>query len=308
MIRVQNITKSYGDIQAVSGISFELSEGEVVGFLGPNGAGKTTTMRILAGYIPPTSGKCWVEDFDVSANPILARQKIGYLPESTPLYGDMEVSSYLGYIGSLRGMKKTFIPDAIKKVVHTCGLKKVIGRKIATLSKGYKQRIGLAQALIHEPPILILDEPTVGLDPNQIIEIRDLIRNIGKNRTVFLSSHILSEVEQTCERMIIISEGSIVAEGSPKELAHQNQKPVCRVGISATQEQIQNALTQLPEVHAENFEDTNDGIVFFNLSFKGSEDHRSTIYHWTVKNNFVLMELVQEKISLEKIFQKLTAA
>ena len=152
MIRAQNITKAYGAIQAISGISFELSEGEVVGFLGPNGAGKTTTMRILAGYISPTSGKCWVEDFDIGENLILARQKIGYLPESTPLYGDMEVSGYLAYIACLRGMAKTLIPDAIKKVVQTCGLKKVIGRKIATLSKGYKQRIGLAQALIHEPP------------------------------------------------------------------------------------------------------------------------------------------------------------
>lgn len=221
MIEAQGVTKYFGDIKALDLVSFILKKGEVVGFLGPNGAGKTTTMRILTGFLPPSHGICRIAGYDMSTHALEARKKLGYLPESAALYFDMEVSEYLRTFGSLRKIPRLELSKRLKAVVDQCGLKSALGKKISTLSKGYRQRTGLAQALLHDPEILILDEPTVGLDPNQISEIRELIHNLGQDKTILLSTHILSEVEQICTRVIIISEGKIVGQGNHRDLIAQ---------------------------------------------------------------------------------------
>ncbi len=221
MIEVLNVTKVFDRVKALDSISFQLNKGEVVGFLGPNGAGKTTTMRILTGFLPPSEGECRIGGLNMATHSLEARQKMGYLPESAALYGDMEVVEYLRYIGQLRQLTPNILSNRLKEVISLCGLKEAVGKKISTLSKGYRQRTGLAQALLHDPEILILDEPTVGLDPNQISEIRELIHNLGRDKTILLSTHILSEVEQTCSRVIIISKGKIVGEGNHRDLVAQ---------------------------------------------------------------------------------------
>lgn len=224
MIEVRNISKKFGSFTALQDVSFSLSRGEVVGFLGPNGAGKTTTLRILTGFLPATSGSCTIDGMDVARDRIAVRRRLGYLPESNPLYPEMAVLDYLKYIGSLRGLAENSLKEALARVIDSCGLTGVLTQKIATLSKGFKQRTGLAQALIHNPQVLILDEPTVGLDPNQVAEIRNLIREIGKEHTVLLSSHYLAEIEQTCGRVIIISRGILCAQGTPAELMQQTRE------------------------------------------------------------------------------------
>ena len=215
MIEVANLTKRYGDLAAVRGVSFTAAPGQILGFLGPNGAGKTTTMRIITGFMPATSGTVRVDGFDVFEQSSEVRARIGYLPENPPLYNDMAVEPYLRFVGRLKGMSRGDVTDAIDRVVTTCGLTGVRERLLGHLSKGFRQRVGLAQALIHDPPVLVLDEPTIGLDPRQIIEIRSLIRGLGTGkRTVVLSTHILPEVSQVCDKVVIINEGQIVAEDS----------------------------------------------------------------------------------------------
>ncbi len=218
MISVRGLSKTFGSTVAVNNISFDVNNGEVLGFLGPNGAGKTTTMRILTCYLSPDNGTATVAGFDVFENSLEVRKRVGYLPESAPLYLDMDVVSYLRFVADIRGIPRNLTGERIRRMVDTCGLSSVVGRNIGELSKGYKQRVGLAQTLIHDPEILILDEPTTGLDPSQIIEIRELIKEIGRERTVILSTHILPEVEATCSRVLIINEGVIVASGTPEEL------------------------------------------------------------------------------------------
>jgi ABC-2 type transport system ATP-binding protein len=212
MIEVRNLTKRYGELTAIRGISFTVAKGEVLGFLGPNGAGKTTTMRIVTGYMPATEGTVAVDGFDVFENSFEVRKRIGYLPENPPLYGDMTVESFLRFVARIKGVAKAAVGDATEKALDTCGLTHVRGRLTGNLSKGYRQRVGLAQALIHDPPVLVLDEPTIGLDPRQIIEIRSLIRHLAGDRTVILSTHILPEVAQICEKVVILSEGRVVLE------------------------------------------------------------------------------------------------
>jgi ABC-2 type transport system ATP-binding protein len=209
---VRNLTKRYGDIVAVRDVSFSAAQGQILGFLGPNGAGKTTTMRILTGFLPATSGTAKVAGFDVFTESAEVRRRIGYLPESPPLYADMTTASYLRFVARIKGMPKAEIDDAIERVVKLCGLEGVRDRLLGHLSKGFRQRAGLAQALIHDPPVLVLDEPTIGLDPRQIIEIRSLIRKLAGQRTVILSTHILPEVSQICEKVVIINEGKVVLE------------------------------------------------------------------------------------------------
>jgi ABC-2 type transport system ATP-binding protein len=218
MISVRNLSKTFGRTVAVDDISFDVSKGEVLGFLGPNGAGKTTTMRILTCYMTPDNGTATVAGYDILEDSLEVRKRVGYLPESAPLYLDMDVMSYLRFIADVRGIPRDSTRERISNMVETCGLGSVIGRTVGELSKGFKQRVGLAQTLIHDPEILVLDEPTTGLDPSQIIEIRELIKEIGKERTVILSTHILPEVEATCSRVLIINEGGIVASGTPEEL------------------------------------------------------------------------------------------
>ncbi|MBI3768592.1 MAG: ABC transporter ATP-binding protein [Deltaproteobacteria bacterium] len=212
MLEVRNLTKRYGDIVAVRDVSFSAAQGQILGFLGPNGAGKTTTMRILTGFLPATSGTAKVAGFDVFTESAEVRRRIGYLPESPPLYGEMTTESYLRFVARIKGMPKAAIEDAIERVVKLCGLEAVHDRLLGHLSKGFRQRVGLAQALIHDPPVLVLDEPTIGLDPRQIIEIRSLIGRLAGQRTVILSTHILPEVSQICEKVVIINEGRVVLE------------------------------------------------------------------------------------------------
>jgi len=217
-IKVQHLSKVYGTQKAVDNISFEVNKGEILGFLGPNGAGKSTTMKILTGYIPATEGSAEVNGFDVKTSPIQVKNNIGYLPEHNPLYLDMYVKEFLGFIGSLYGLKGRELEIRIDNTIERVGLGLEKHKKIGQLSKGYRQRVGLAQALIHNPDVLILDEPTTGLDPNQLVEIRDLIKNIGKDKTVIFSTHIMQEVEAICDRVVIINHGKIVADSTLSEL------------------------------------------------------------------------------------------
>ncbi|HHI67714.1 MAG TPA: ATP-binding cassette domain-containing protein, partial [Planctomycetes bacterium] len=222
MIQVENLKKHYGPTQALTGVSFEVPRGEVLGFVGPNGAGKTTTMKILTGFLYPDEGSAKLGGLDVLEQPLEARKLVGYLPESNPLYMEMSVISYLRFAADIRGVEGRYRKAAVEKVVKDCGLEGVRGKDIGELSKGYKQRVGLAQAMIHDPDILILDEPTSGLDPNQIVEIRNLIKKIGQERTVILSTHYLQEVEATCDRVIIIHKGGIVADGKLEDLVSRD--------------------------------------------------------------------------------------
>ena len=218
MIEVKNLTKVYGSFVAVEDISFKAERGQILGFLGPNGAGKTTTMRIITGYMPATSGTVVIDGLDIFSNSLEARRLIGYLPESPPLYGDMRVDGYLRFVAKLRGVKRSQVEAAVDHVVQVCGLNEMAHRICGQLSKGYRQRVGLAQAFIHDPPVLVLDEPTIGLDPRQIHEIRELIRGLAGGRTIVLSTHILPEVSQICDRVVIINDGQIVLEEKLSEL------------------------------------------------------------------------------------------
>jgi ABC-2 type transport system ATP-binding protein len=218
MIEVKNLTKTYGDFVAVEDVSFKAEAGQILGFLGPNGAGKTTTMRIITGFMPATSGTVLIDGLDIFTQSLEARRRIGYLPESPPLYGDMRVEDYLRFVGRLRGVARDQLPEALERVLKFCGIEDVAHRICGQLSKGYRQRVGLAQALIHDPPVLVLDEPTIGLDPRQIREIRSLIRGLAAQRTIVLSTHILPEVSQICDRVVIISEGHVVLEENIKQL------------------------------------------------------------------------------------------
>ena len=219
MVEVRGLTKYYGEFRAIQDVSFTAEQGEILGLLGPNGAGKTTTMRIITGFMPATEGTAVVEGFDVSTQAQEARRRIGYLPENPPLYHDMTVSSYLKFVGRIKGVKRSELAAALERVLEKCSLTDVASRLVGRLSKGYRQRVGLAGALIHNPPVLILDEPTIGLDPRQIIEIRGLIKELAADRTVILSTHILPEVSQICSKVVIINEGTVVVEKNLKELA-----------------------------------------------------------------------------------------
>lgn len=308
MIHVENLSKSFGNVHAVRGISFDVHKGEVVGLLGPNGAGKTTTMRVITGFLLPDSGVVQVDGASVVDDCLLTKGKIGYLPESAPLYGDMEVTSYLSYIADLRGIAASEKAVKIKNVVVTCGLSEVVGRPIAQLSKGYNQRVGLAQALIHEPPILILDEPTSGLDPNQIVEIRKLIKEIGKERTVILSTHILQEVQATCNRALIISNGELVGQGTLEELMSKGKGGLkYYVSVKAQRREIEE---KLGFIHGVSFHewmsDEHGDWQKLILGGTGDDDHSENIFDWAVSNNWKLNELRCEKASLEQVFYELT--
>ena len=221
MIKVEGLVKRYGDFTAIEDISFEIEKGEIVGFLGPNGAGKTTTMRIITGFMPATDGRVTVSDFDIFDSPIEVKKRIGYLPEHPPVYTDMTVKGYLTYVAKIKGVARGERAEAIDRVLTRCGLKEVYGTIIGKLSKGYKQRVGLAQAMIHDPDVLILDEPTIGLDPKQIIEIRKLIKSLAGDHTIILSTHILPEVTMICERILILANGRIVADDNMENLTAQ---------------------------------------------------------------------------------------
>jgi len=308
LISVKNLTRTFGRTVAVDGISFEVSKGEVLGLLGPNAAGKTTTMRMLTCYLAPDSGTATVAGFDVVEDSLEVRRRVGYLPESSPLYQDMDVAGYLGFIADVRGIAAAEKPQRIAKMVEVCGLGDMIGRTVGTLSKGYKQRVGLAQTLIHDPEILVLDEPTSGLDPSQIIEIRELIKHIGRERTVILSTHILPEVEVTCSRVLIISDGRIAAGGTPSELqAAAGGEETCRVSIKSGPGGVAEVLERIPSVAGVTAgEPSADGYVVYSVKGKGGADLGEEIFRAAVANRWTVNQLTKETLSLEDIFLRLT--
>lgn len=308
-IKVTNLTKYYGETLAVDDISFEVNKGEILGFLGPNGAGKSTTMKIITTYLPPTTGSITVDDLDVEQNSLEVRKKIGYLPEQNPLYMDMRVTDYLEYVAALDGVPRDKVKSRRDEMINVCGLEEMKDRVIGELSKGYKQRVGLAQAMINNPEVLILDEPTSGLDPNQIIEIRNLIKKLGKQKTVILSTHILSEVQATCNRVIIVNRGKLVADGSPDELA-QRSRGQSIVTLEVKNDIDRNGLTTAIKsckgVNKVEFsKETEESFVFQIFGDKGV-DLRAAISTKVLEQKATLLSMQAKQTSLEDIFRDLT--
>jgi ABC-2 type transport system ATP-binding protein len=307
MIEVEGIAKAYGPVKAVKGISFSIRRGEVVGLLGPNGAGKSTTMRMVTGFLEADAGTISIGGTNIVQDPITARAQIGYLPENAPLYHDMEVTDFLGYLAQLRQIPKAERKERIREMVTLCGLVEVVGRPIGQLSKGFRQRVGLAAAMLHRPPILILDEPTSGLDPNQIQEIRAVIREIGKERTVILSTHILQEVEAVCDRALIINRGELVGAGTIAELMTRGQGQVrYYLHLNVAEGPIRAQLSSLHGVQMTQCRSTSgewNEATFETTNGVGGED----LFQWTVTNGWKLRELRREAASLEDVFRELTA-
>ena len=306
MIQASGLTHFYGPHLAIQDVNFGVEKGEILGFLGPNGAGKTTTMRILTGYMPPTRGQVLLDGFDVVEQSLQARRKIGYLPETVPLYTDMTVSSYLKYMGTLRGMPPKNVKRRVSEVVDLCRLGDYNKTIIGKLSKGFRQRVGVAQAIIHEPEVLVLDEPTIGIDPIQVVETRRLIQDLGKAQTVVLSSHILPEVSMICQRVMIIHEGHIVAEDTPDNLA-QRLQGVNRleVEVSGPREDVQSALGKIQGVSEVAYR-SNQGRNIYLIQAQGGQDLRDEISRAVVTNGWSLLSMQMVGMSLEEIFLKLT--
>jgi len=299
-ISVKNISKLYGAQKALDNISFEIKEGEIVGLLGPNGAGKSTMMKIITCFIPPTSGEVFVNDFDIYEQAIEVKKRIGYLPENNPLYSEMYVKEYLKFVAGIHKLgKNTF--SQIDKMVEICGLEIEYKKKIGALSKGYRQRVGLAQALIHNPDVLILDEPTSGLDPNQLLEIRSLIKNIGKDKTIMLSTHIMQEVEAICDRSIIINKGKIVADDFTKNLSKTYSRKEI-ISVEFNTDISENKLKEVEGIISLRKANINSWII----ETESGKDIRSDIFEFAVKNNFKVLSMNKETKSIEEIFQQLT--
>ena len=316
MIEAQGLTRRYGDFTAVQGITFSVPGGEILGILGPNGAGKTTTIRMITGFLPPSSGRVTVNGHDLFTEPSKARREIGYLPETVALYGEMRVSEYLSYRARLEGMSRAEARTAIPRTIESCLLNDVEHQIVGTLSKGYRQRVGLAAAILHSPRVLVLDEPTVGLDPKQIIAIRELIRELGRERTLLISTHILPEVEQLCQRVVIIDRGRLVAEGTPRELREQSQGNA-RLRVTV-KEAPGDAADVLGDIHgvtsvrtdepsASNDEPLAIAETRFRLECGPGEDLREAVFRAAVERDWVLLELSEEKASLEDVFVRLTS-
>ena len=308
MIKVENLSKNYGSVKAVKSISFELKDGQVVGFLGANGAGKSTTLKIMTGYISPSSGNVFYGEKNIQDDTSEIQKDIGYLPELNPLYSEMIVHDYLKFISEVRGISENDFKNAFQKVVEECSLNAVAHRTIANCSKGYKQRIGLAAALIHDPKILILDEPVTGLDPNQIVEIRELIKKLGKEKIVLMSSHILQEIQATVDRIIIINEGSIVADGSSEELLNDSAKGKADLKLevsNADENDIRDMKATIPSIDIKNIS-KEDSFTSINIEFPSNGDPREDIFKYAVDKNWVILEMVTSKQNLEDIFRKLT--
>tara|TARA_R110002072_G_scaffold300571_6_gene478377 strand:+ start:10150 stop:11055 length:906 start_codon:yes stop_codon:yes gene_type:complete len=294
-IQVENISKKYGDQNALTGVSFEVKKGEIVGFLGPNGAGKSTLMKILTTYIPATEGSASVNGFSVTENKKEVQKSVGYLPEHNPLYLDMYVREYLRFNASIYKVSKS----NVEEVIEQTGLTSEAHKKISALSKGYRQRVGLANALLHNPDVLILDEPTTGLDPNQIVEIRNLIKNAGKEKTVFLSTHIMQEVEAICDRVIIINKGTIVADKKMNDLK-DSKVQIIEVEFDYRLEEV--ALQQLPKIKQVN--NTHDFI--YSLTFDTEKDMRSAVFDFAHDNGLKILQLNTKNKNLEELFRELT--
>lgn len=308
MIEIKNLSKKFGANTILDDISFTVKTGEILGFLGPNGAGKSTTMKIITSFWTPTKGIIEIDGKNVAEDSLAARKKIGYLPETVPLYDDMRVYEFLRFVAELRGIEKDKIKERIKEVIEKCGLKKVIRQPIEELSKGYRQRVGLAQAIMHNPDILILDEPTTGLDPNQIAEIRSLIKELGREKTVIFSTHILGEVSATCDRVIIINNGKIVGEGSPSELAAKaGSKEIIYVKIKGPKSAILEKLQVLDNViKVEAKDKENDEIFGYEIEPKTGVDLREQLSMTVMNNGWSILEFSKKSVSLEDVFRELT--
>ncbi len=310
MIRIKNLTKRYGELKAVDDVTVDVHTGEILGFLGPNGAGKTTTVRIITCYLAPTSGWVEVDGLNVFEHSLEVRRKIGYLPENAPLYSEMNVLDFLHFVMGIRGMAKGSWGQRTKEIIDICGLGPVIHRNIGELSKGFRQRVGLAQAMVHDPEILILDEPTSGLDPNQIAEIRSLIKELGKEKTVILCTHILPEVEATCGRVLIINEGKIVADGSPEELQSSFQgREEIHLELKTPSEGVEAKLANLANVErVEQTASNGEGLKKFTLECTQGVDLREKLFRLAVENNWIVLEMRKERASLEDVFRELTTS
>ncbi len=308
MINVEGLTKYYDDFCAVDHISFEIKKGEILGLLGPNGAGKTTTLRMLTCYFPPTEGTIKVKDMDIRKDSLDIKNCIGYLPESAPLYQDMLVYDYLEYVAGIRGITPEKTEARLQELADICGLREIMHRSVHELSKGLKQRVGLAHALMSDPEIMVLDEPTSGLDPNQIVEIRELIKRIGREKTVILSSHILSEVEATCDRVVIINKGKIVADGTMEDLKKSGQSDysISLTLSGASFKDLEKELKKLGGIVKVEESESSKGNTSATIYSNSAEDIRPSIYK-TIKNkDWILLEFRQEKKTLEELFRELT--
>ncbi len=307
MIEVGGLTKRYGPTLAVSDVSFEVRKGEVLGFLGPNGAGKTTTMRVITGYLPPSEGKVLVAGYDVVEEPLEAKRRTGYLPEAPPVYPDMTVAEYLSFVARIKGVPRKEIKNRVSEVSVRCAITDVQHRQTGKLSKGYRQRVGLAQALIHHPEVLILDEPTAGLDPKQIIETRELIRGLAGQHTVVLSTHILPEVSKTCERVVVINQGKVVAVGAPDELTHRLQGyETVMITVQGPSAEVMDRLQRVAGVNMVEPRDAVNSRVTFEVHAQSGQDVRAEIARAVVESGWNLLELRTSGMSLEDIFLKLT--
>jgi len=305
VIEVKELTRYYGQKKAISDVSFKVNKGEIVGLLGPNAAGKTTTMRILTCFMPPTSGTATIGGFDIFEQSMEIRQITGYLPENPPLYSDLVVEDYLNFVAKLKGVESSRLKSEVDLAIEKASVGDVRTRVIGKLSKGYKQRVGLAQSLLNNPQVVIFDEPTVGLDPKQIIEIRELIRNLKGEHTVILSSHILPEVEQTCERVVIISDGVVVAEDTPENLtARMRGAERVLVEVEGLEKDVRNALKSLPDILTIHVEKQIDKVL--QLVIESKSDLRKEIARKIVENKIGLLEIQSDKLTLEDIFLDLT--
>lgn len=307
MIRIEGLSKNYGSVQAVNSISFSLNDGEIVGFLGANGAGKSTTLKMITGYLTPSAGNVYVDDKNIIDDCLDIQKFIGYLPELNPLYTEMKVHEYLKFHASIRGIEGTDFNNALKKVVADCGLQGVVHRTVGNCSKGYKQRIGLAAAMIHDPKILILDEPVTGLDPNQIVEIRGLIKKLGKEKLVLMSSHILQEIQATVDRIIIIDKGNIVADGTSEELISDSQgKTQLHLDvINAEENDIQDMKAVIPSVSVKTIKKLEESVNI-TLEYQNTSDPRKDIFNYAVEKGWILTEMTLTRKNLEDIFRNLT--
>ena len=307
MIRIENLTKNYGDVKAVQSISFSLNDGEIVGFLGANGAGKSTTLKMMTGYLSPTSGNVFVNDQNIIDDCIDIQKQIGYLPELNPLYFEMKVHEYLKFHAEIRGIQEVDFNESLKRVVNECGLQGVVHRTVGNCSKGYKQRIGLAAALIHDPKILILDEPVTGLDPNQIVEIRSLIKKLGKEKLVLMSSHILQEIQATVDRIIIIDKGRIVADGTSEELI-SDSKGITKLRLEildGNENDIKNMEATIPSLKVKGINKQTESIMI-NIEYQNSSDPRKDLFQYAIDNNWIITEMSLHKRNLEDLFRNLT--
>ncbi|MCK4577289.1 MAG: ATP-binding cassette domain-containing protein [Candidatus Marinimicrobia bacterium] len=307
MIHVENLSKHFGEVNAIQEIDFTVNDGEILGFLGPNGAGKTTTLRIITTFLTPSGGRVTVDDLDVAEHSAEIRKRIGYLPELNPLYDEMLVYEQLRFVAESRNIVGRWFTEALHRVIDVCGIKEVIHRPVGELSKGYRQRVGLAMAIIHDPDILILDEPSAGLDPNQIVEIRELIKQLGREKTVIMSSHILQEVQEVADRMVILNNGQVVADGTTAELmAGFEGKASLNLDVKSASEASVTGLTRKFTDIKVRENSLHDGHGHLLLEYSTGHDLREQIFHYAVESGWIILEMSRTQAKLEDLFRKLT--